>query len=224
MKLYHGSHIIVETPAYGVGNPRNDYGLGFYCTESLELAKEWACPTPEDGFANEYSLDIGGLSLLDLSEERWHILNWLAVLLENRTFDISSQLAKDTREYIISTFLPPYRGSDIIIGYRADDSYFSFARAFLNGGIPLDALTEAMRLGKLGLQYCIRSRRAFEGLHFAGAVPADGQEYYIRRSTRDIKAREDYLRLLSQRGSATDGIYAIDILRQKWKNDDKRLR
>jgi len=189
MKLYHGSHNIVDTSTFGEGNPRNDYGLGLYCTENLNLAKEWACPTSEDGFANEYSLDIGGLSLLDLSEEGWHILNWLAVLLENRTFDISNQLARDTREYIISTFLPPYQDSDVIIGYRADDSYFSFAKAFLNGGIPLDALTEAMRLGKLGLQYCIRRRRAFDRLHFIGAVPADGQEYYIRRNARDIKAR-----------------------------------
>ena len=27
--LYHGSKLIVKNPAYGKGNPENDYGLGF---------------------------------------------------------------------------------------------------------------------------------------------------------------------------------------------------
>ena len=40
-KLYHGSSRIIEKPVFGYGKPYNDYGLGFYCTESLEMAKEW---------------------------------------------------------------------------------------------------------------------------------------------------------------------------------------
>ena len=56
MRLYHGSSKVIETPVYGEGNPQNDYGLGFYCTENLELAKEWACPRENDGFANQYEL------------------------------------------------------------------------------------------------------------------------------------------------------------------------
>lgn len=54
MILYHGSEKIIETPVYGKGNLRNDYGRGFYCTESEELAKEWACSNHRDGFANVY--------------------------------------------------------------------------------------------------------------------------------------------------------------------------
>ena len=42
--IYHGSQQIVETPKFGIGKKYNDYGQGFYCTESIELAKEWACP------------------------------------------------------------------------------------------------------------------------------------------------------------------------------------
>lgn len=44
LAIYHGSQQIVEVPQFGVGKPYNDYGQGFYCTESSELAKEWACP------------------------------------------------------------------------------------------------------------------------------------------------------------------------------------
>lgn len=38
--IYHGSGEIIEKPQFGYGNPKNDYGLGFYCTEDIELAKE----------------------------------------------------------------------------------------------------------------------------------------------------------------------------------------
>ena len=41
LTVYHGSPVIIEKPQFGVGNPNNDYGLGFYCTETLALAKEF---------------------------------------------------------------------------------------------------------------------------------------------------------------------------------------
>ena len=83
MILYHGSSEIVEVPTYGKGSKTNDYGLGFYCTESLELAKEWACPTVKDGFANKYEFDMSDLKVLYLNDEGYHILNWMALLLNN---------------------------------------------------------------------------------------------------------------------------------------------
>ena len=224
MKIFHGSPSIIEIPASGKGNAMNDYGLGFYCTENVELAKEWACRTPGDGFANRYSIDLSELDVLNLASGDWHILNWMAILLENRSFEISNPVAKDAKEYIIQTFMPDYKDRDVIIGYRADDSYFSFAKAFLNGGIPLKVLAEAMRLGKLGEQICIKSRKAFDRLRYVDAVTADGQEYYIRRTARDTKAREDYLKLLGLSVRDKDSIYILDILRQEWKNDDERLR
>ena len=55
--LYHGSEHLVETPTFGLGKKNNDFGLGFYCTESEELAKEWAVSSLRNGFANRYSLD-----------------------------------------------------------------------------------------------------------------------------------------------------------------------
>lgn len=224
MELFHGSSIIIESPERGKGNPQNDYGLGFYCTGNIELAKEWACKTPRDGFANRYSIDMSGLEVLDLMSGEWHILNWLAILLENRSFEIGTPIARDAKDYILHTFLPDYRRFDVIRGYRADDSYFSYAKAFLNGGIPLDALSDAMKLGKLGEQICIRSDEAFKSLHFIDAAVADGQEYYIRRNARDRKAREDYLRLLDLAGNNRNAVYIIDILRQEWQDDDERLR
>ena len=56
MQLYHGSETIIEKPLYRGGKSTNDYGRGFYCTENIELAKEWACANNNSGYANIYSM------------------------------------------------------------------------------------------------------------------------------------------------------------------------
>ena len=104
--LYHGSTKVIEKPAFGVGNPHNDYGLGFYCTENLELAKEWASSEKRDGFANQYEINGEGLNILYLNSYPYHILNWLSILLKNRTFVLSQGLALEARDYLFNNFLP----------------------------------------------------------------------------------------------------------------------
>ena len=59
---------------------------------------------------------------------------------------------------------------DFIKGYRADDSYFSFAAAFLNNTISLSQLEKAMVLGKLGEQIVAKSEKAFDRLAYISAV------------------------------------------------------
>ena len=163
IELFHGSQKIIRLPIFGAGNPRNDYGLGLYCTADADLAKEWACSEEEDGFANRYQIETNGLSHLHLNEGGYNILNWLAILLENRTFDLSLPTAVRAKKYILDNFLPDYRKYDMITGYRADDSYFSFSRAFLSNGITLDQLKQAMSLGKLGEQIVIKVRSLSNG-------------------------------------------------------------
>ena len=82
--LYHGSKEIIERPTLKGGKETNDYGYGFYCTKELELAKEWACPDNNDGYANEYLLDLSNLVVLDLTDKKYNILNWIALLLQYR--------------------------------------------------------------------------------------------------------------------------------------------
>ena len=220
--LYHGSTKVIEKPALGFGNPKNDYGLGFYCTENLELAKEWASTERGDGFANSYEIDLDGLNTLHLNKRPYHILNWLSVLLKNRTFVLSQGLPAEAKAYLLENFLPDYESYDLIIGYRADDSYFSFANAFLNNTISLEQLRKAMFLGKLGEQVVLKSEKAFSRLSFRGSIPVDSSQYYPRRQARDRQAREDFQneKLMA---SPVDAVYMIDILRQQWTNEDPRL-
>lgn len=222
MTLFHGSAKVIEQPVFGAGTPKNDYGLGFYCTKDSELAKEWACAELRGGFANKYLLETQGLETLHLNEKPYHILNWLAILLENRTFFTSPGLPTEARNYLLDNFLPAYKDYDLIVGYRADDSYFSFANAFLNNTISLEQLRRAMHLGLFGEQVVLKSAKSFESLHFEGFTPADGNVYFLKRQARDRQAREDYKKEKSAE-KAADAVYMIDILRQKWNNDDPRL-
>ena len=219
--LYHGSPSIVEHPAFGVGKKYNDYGQGFYCTEHIELAKEWACAEGVDGYANKYEIETDGLKILNLSSEEYSILNWLAILVLYRKGRLSYPIAKRARDYLIEHFLPDHEDYDAIVGYRADDSYFSFARSFVSNEISLKQLGYAMKLGKLGEQFVLKSEKAFQAIKFIGYEVADNSLYYPKRKARDDKAREDFLKELDHED--TNGIFMIDIIRKGMKPDDPRL-
>ena len=221
--IYHGSPKIIAKPAFGVGNPQNDYGLGFYCTESVELAKEWACSVETDGFANQYTLDLTGLSVLSLTGGDYSILNWLFVLLENRKFRIGGDIAKQAKSYIFENFAVDYKNYDIIKGYRADDSYFSFANAFFNNTISVAQLERAMVLGKLGEQIVLMTSEAFDSIEFMDSIAAPKEIYLPQKLARDTAAREDF-RKEKGRGSLLTEKYILDIIREGWKNDDPRLQ
>ncbi len=223
LTVYHGSSKIIQKPVFGVGNPNNDYGLGFYCTESIELAKEWACSSELDGFANKYTLDVTGLSVLSLTNGDYNILNWLYVLLQNRKFRIDGDIAVQAKEYIDNHFAVEYIGYDIIKGYRADDSYFSFANAFLNSAISISQLEQAMVLGKLGEQVVAVSEKAFAALSFEDAVSAENGIYYPKKLARDTLARDEFKKE-KMRGNVLTEKYIIDIIREGWENDDERLQ
>ncbi len=222
--LYHGSQEIIEVPKYGVGKNYNDYGQGFYCTETNELAKEWACPEKKDGYSNKYELDLTGLNVMRLTDSTFHILNWLAILLKNRKFDITSNVGNHARDYILKHFMPDTEDVDVMIGYRADDSYFSFAEDFVNNGISVRDLNVAMQLGTLGEQVVLLSPRSFEQIDFIDYEVVDYRVYYPRRIERDKKARLDYKNRKKNLEQMKDDLFILDIIREDMKNDDLRLQ
>lgn len=215
--IYHGSDHVIEQPVRGEGKTHNDYGRGFYCTEHEELAKEWACSADSDGYANHYHLDLSGLSILNLNDPEYNILNWLAILLENRKFNVADGLPQRAKAYLLENFMVDYKKYDIIIGYRANDSYFSYAGDFVNGTLSLSDLSEAMRLGKLGEQVVLKSKKAFEALTFVEAVKAPRKEYFAKYKSRDEEARARY-RQIASKPVAESEIYVLDIIRNNWKD------
>lgn len=222
-KLYHGSCDIISKPMYGFGKAYNDYGLGFYCTDSLQMANEWAVGKGRDGYANCYTLDCSGLKILDLNSAEYCILHWLTILLRNREFDIPSGLALEAKEYLIENFSVDYEKYDAIIGYRADDSYFSFAQDFINGTISYRQLSNAMRLGKLGMQFVLKSREAFERIEFIGSEIALADEWYAKKMLRDKSARREYFDVECNKRIRGD-LFIIQIMDEEMNADDARLR
>ena len=116
LTLYHGSSGIVQTPVFGIGKTYNDYGRGFYCTEHLELAKEWACTENTDGYVNKYEMNTDGLSILNLSSNEYTILHWLALLMQYRKFRISTPVMKRGADWLREHFLLDLTPYDAIVG------------------------------------------------------------------------------------------------------------
>lgn len=222
--LYHGSENIIERPMFGKGSANNDYGQGFYCTEHFELACEWASKSEAiDGYANEYILDLSDLKVLDLSAAKYNILNWITILLQNRTFTSTSPISQQAKQYLIENFNIDISEYDVIKGYRADDSYFSFAKDFINNTISVQQLAQAMKLGKLGIQYMIRTESAFHQLTYVKAHKVDTAIYHAKYLTRDLKARKDYKQSKVDLTINSKDIFVLDIIRGGIKNGDPRI-
>ena len=199
-RLYHGSEKIIEKSIYGQGEKYNDYGLGFYCTDSIDMAKEWG-----------------------VNDDQYCILHWLAILLQNREFDIPSRPALEAKGYILDKFSIDYERYDSIIGYRADNSYFSFAQDFINGTISFRQLNHAMYLGKLGQQFVLKSEKAFSQIKFCGYEIAVADEWYQKKMLRDKNARREYFDAERNRRQKGD-IYIMQIIDEEMTSDDSRLR
>ncbi len=207
--LYHGSPNEVIVPTFGLGESRHDYGKGFYLTDNIELAKEWAVctPTSVSGWVHKYKLDLSGLSVLDFQNE--NILSWLAELMKHRKAD-------DSRRYRILSekFIEKYgidtSSYDVIKGWRANASYFYIAKAFVRDEIDVDILEELIMLGGLGIQYCIKSEKAYVGLTEIQEelVPVDYHEFNTKYNERDIHARENMKQLINSDRNSVSKVFS----------------
>ena len=188
--LYHGTPDKIVTPTYGKGDDKHDYGRGFYLTEDIELAKEWAVcrPNEENGWVHKYELETEGLSVLDFQEK--DVLSWLAELMKHRD-------AADSKRYRVLSqkFIDKYgidtSAYDVIKGWRANASYFYIAKEFVRDNIDIDILEELLSLGSLGIQYCIKTEKAYSHLR---EIPddisiVDYQQFNEKYNKRDINAR-----------------------------------
>lgn len=187
--LYHGTPDEVVKPVYGGGQDKHDYGRGFYLTEDIELAKEWAVcrPSQQNGWVHKYELDCTDLKIFDFQKK--NVLSWLAELMKHRD-------AADTKRYrmLAAKFIERYgidvSSYDVIKGWRADASYFYIAKEFVKDNIDVEILEELLSLGGLGIQYCLKSELAFSKLREIDEIlPVDYTEFNDKYNKRDIEAR-----------------------------------
>ena len=188
--LYHGTSDKIISPTYGLGNEKHDYGKGFYLTENIDLAKEWAVCKPNDtnGWVHKFILDTEGLKILDFQEK--NVLAWLAELMKHRDASDSKRYHVLARKFIDKYGIDSSR-YDVIKGWRANASYFYIAKEFVRDNVDLDILEELLSLGGLGIQYCIKSELAYSKLTeiHKDLSSVDYVEFNEKYNLRDYNAR-----------------------------------
>jgi len=207
--LYHGSPNKVVVPQFGFGEGKHDYGKGFYLTENIELAKEWAVCRPDEtnGWVHKYELDITDLKVLDFQE--YNVLSWLAELMKHRD-------ASDSRRYKVLSkkFIAEYgidtSEYDVIKGWRANASYFYIAKEFVRDNIDIEILEEILSLGGLGIQYCIKSELAYSKLAEVedGLISVDYSEFNEKYNERDIIARKKMRELVDSDANKVTNVFS----------------
>ena len=210
--LYHGSVSIITKSMIGFGKTTNDYGLGFYLTEDRELASEWASSKKSACYVNKYQIDTSDLEILDLNSDNYDTLHWLNILIQNRGVHGTTTVMRGGIEYINKHFSIDISQYDVIKGYRSDDSFFSFTRAFLSNQISLEQLSRAMKLGGLGQQFVLKSPKAFDNLQFINYEEVDYIIYSAKYMERDAKARDDFRKELEK--DDFEGTFIRDIIRE----------
>ena len=195
--LYHGSPNKIVTPTFGLGEEKHDYGKGFYLTGDKNLAKEWAVcrPNEQSGWVHQFQLEIDDLKILDL--EKFGVLCWLAELMKHRE-------ASDSKRYrlLAKKFIDKYgietNEFDVVKGWRADASYFFIAKEFVRDNVDIDILERLLSLGGLGIQYCIKSEKAYSKLKEMpnALLPVDYSEFNKKYNQRDIEARSNMRKLI----------------------------
>lgn len=207
--LFHGSPNEIVTPTFGLGNEKHDYGMGFYLTESIELAKEWAVCRPDEtnGWVHKFVFDTDGLKVLDF--QQINVLSWLAELMKHRN-------ASDTKRYrvLAQKFIDKYgvdtTGYDVIKGWRANASYFYIAKEFVKDNIDIDILEELLSLGGLGIQYCIKTEKAYAKLKEVSdsLLPVDYAEFNEKYNERDTTAREKMRQLVDSDANKVTKVFS----------------
>ena len=207
--LFHGTSKKIVVPTYGEGEKKHDYGQGFYLTESIDLAKEWAVcrPNEENGWVHKYQLDTAELKILDFQDKG--VLSWLAELMKHRD-------AADSKRYRILSkkFIEKYgvdtKDYDVIRGWRANASYFYIAKEFVRDNIDIDILEELLSLGDLGIQYCIKSEFAYSKLHELedGLISVQYAEFNEKYNQRDITARQKMRELVDSEDNHVNNVFS----------------
>ena len=220
--LFHGSPKIVEKPELVYSKLNNDFGRGFYCSEDIDLAKEWAVTYERNGYLNKYNIELDGLNVLDLSSKPYSLLNWIALLLNNRLFSLSSDLSKRAEYYILENYLVDIRGYDVVIGYRGDCSFFTFIQEFLEGKTSYQQLKKSIREANVANEIVLIDDIAIDRLTFLGCESVSFEPYYRLKQIRDENERSVYFKEKTKFNRKND-LYIENFINGEVSHNDKRL-
>ena len=195
--IFHGSTNKELAPVYGMGKPYHDYGNGFYATEAKALACEWAVSlsTGENGYCHAFSLDMTELNCLSIDDAE-DILSWMAILMKHRPGTDSRRWDLIQQRFIEKYYID-VDAYDVVVGYRADDSYLAIAKQFARGEVGVGILGRLLKLGSFGVQFCIKSRSAYASLRYLELSEVDYEQYHTQFMRRDEESRRSMRELIN---------------------------
>ena len=159
---------------------------------------------------HKYELDCDSLKIFDYQEAS--IMAWLAELMRHRD-------AAESKRYkmLAAKFIDKYgidtSNYDVIKGWRANASYFYIAKEFVRDNIDVEILEELLSLGGLGIQYCIKSKLAYENLREIrdGLLPVVYSEFNQKYNQRDDNARKRMRDLVNSDANKVTNVFSTLI-------------
>ena len=220
MNIYHGSKRIIKEPIPKGSDPHNDYGPAFYLTLDLDSAKSWACKNDSVGIVNKYSVEkrnFEHLKILDLTNKnKYNVLHWIAILMHYRVLDSSFKKNNQLVLEWLDKYYIDINQYDVVIGFRADDSYFKFPSKFVSNDLAIEDMNEIFLLGSLGVQYAFISEKAIKSLKFVSSIECD--ESFLGHYYSIVKKASGEFDILLNRTRDPKKHYVLDLMRK----DDER--
>ena len=144
-----------------------------------------------------------------LDFRKHNVLVWLAELMKHRDA-ADSKRYKMLSEKFINKYGIESEQYDVIIGWRADASYFYIAKEFVKDNIDIDILEELLTLGDLGIQYCIKSDRAYKNLCELKEeiIIVNYDEFNYKYNERDYNARKAMKELINSDKNKVKNVFS----------------
>ena len=216
MKLYHGSKAVIANPIVQGSKCDDDYGPSFYLTTDLNTAKSWACKENVLGIVNEYICDskvFRNFKILDLTnKDLYSVLNWVAILMHFRILDSSFKKNNIATLKWLEKYFIDVDQYDIVIGFRADDSWFRFPSRFVSNDLAFEDLEKVFLLGNLGIQYAFMSKRAIKSLKFNSAIECE--RTYLGNHQRIVKEATKIFDEILNSPRDPNKTYILDLMRK----------
>lgn len=154
MILYHGSNMVFTKPLLGKCSPHKDFGLGFYLSDSFDVARRTALRTVRQRGGEPVVLvfEVADKEMRKLTCKRFRQPGnraWAKFVLANRNPEMAASDHNRDRRY------------DWVVGPIADDGLAFLFKMFERGYYTLGEVLRRMRFQKkLTTQYSFHTRES----------------------------------------------------------------
>lgn len=142
--IYHGSHLVVETPEIRIQKYNKDFYFGFYCTTIPEQAIRRATRFGGEGILNKYRYTPN----------------------ESLNVKVFPDMTEEWLDFIVACRLGHAHDYDIVEGPMANDTIFNYVQNFADGKISRDAFWALAKFKKPTHQISFHTARALQTLTF----------------------------------------------------------